>query len=63
MESHRAHISSAVTSIDELQTQLAVIANQYRGTARDDIALDLDEVERQLVGASRRLSRLIRKLD
>lgn len=63
MESHRAQISSTVTSIDELLGQLTTMANQYRGTARDDIALDLDEVERQLNAASRRLARLMRKLD
>lgn len=62
MDDHRAQLSSAATTLDELIGRLATVADAYRDTEREDVTLDLDEVERSLRAATRRLQRLVRRL-
>ena len=62
MDSHRSQLASATTTLDELTRRLVEVADAYRGTSREDVALDLDEVERSLRSATRRLNRLVRRL-
>ncbi len=62
MDPHRSQLSSAATTLTDLTTRLAEVADAYRGTSREDISLDLDEVERSLRAATRRLNRLVRRL-
>lgn len=62
MDDHSSRLASAATSLDELTEKLVAIADAYRGTAREDITYDLDEVERSLRAATRRLQRLVRRL-
>jgi len=62
MDPHRSQLSSAATTLADLTTRLAEVADAYRGTSREDISLDLDEVERSLRAATRRLNRLVRRL-
>lgn len=63
MDDHRSQLRSAATTLDELTTRLAEVADAFRGTEREDITADLDEVERSLRAATRRLQRLVRRLD
>jgi uncharacterized protein HemX len=62
MDAHRSQLSSAATTLEDLTTRLAEVADAYRETSREDITLDLDEVERSLRSATRRLNRLVRRL-
>jgi len=62
MDAHRSQLSSAATTLDDLTARLAEVADAYRETSREDITLDLDEVERSLRSATRRLNRLVRRL-
>lgn len=63
MDAHQSQLASATTTLDELTRRLVDVADAYRGTSREDIALDLDEVERSLRAAIRRLDRLVRRMD
>lgn len=62
MDAHRSQLSSAATTLDDLTRRLAELADEYRDTSREDITLDLDEVERSLRSATRRLNRLVRRM-
>jgi hypothetical protein len=62
MEDHRAQLSSASSSLDDLIGRLAAIADAHRRTPTDDVSADLDEVERALRSASRKLDRLVRRM-
>jgi hypothetical protein len=62
MDAHRSQLSSAATTLDDLTARLAEVADAYRGGPREDITIDLDEVERALRTATRRLNRLVRRL-
>jgi len=50
------------TALGELTERLTGVADRYAGTERDDVAIDLYEVERALRGADRRLQRLLQAL-
>ena len=63
MDDPRSHLTSALTTLDELTQRLVEVADAHRDTEREDVAIDLDEVERSLRAANRRLQRLIRRLD
>jgi ABC-type transporter Mla subunit MlaD len=56
-----AQLSSAAASLDELIGRLTAIADAHRHRADDDLSVDLDEVERALRSAARRLERLVRE--
>jgi hypothetical protein len=54
-----AELSSLATALDELTGRVTAIADDLSGSRRDDIAVELFEVERSLVGARRRLGRIL----
>jgi hypothetical protein len=54
-----AELSSLATALDDLTNRVTTIADSLSGSARDDVAVELYEVERALDGARRRLARLI----
>ena len=60
MQSDHAELSSLTTSLDDLTRRVTVMAERHVGGPREDIALDLYEVERALRTASRRLNKLVR---
>jgi len=54
-----AELSSLATALDELAQRLTAFADEAASARRDDLATELFEVERALVGAARRLSKLV----
>jgi hypothetical protein len=54
-----AELSSLATALEELAGRVTAIADELSGGERDDVAVELFEVERALGGARRRLGRLI----
>lgn len=54
-----AELSSMSTVLEDLTARVAAIADTYRGDRRDDMATQLDEVERALLGAKRRLRQVL----
>jgi hypothetical protein len=54
-----AELSSLATALDELTGRVTSIADDLSGSRRDDVAVELFEVERALVGARRRLGRIL----
>jgi hypothetical protein len=62
MESDRAQLSALSTSLDDLSRRIAEIADKHRRPPREDIATGLDEVERSLTTASRRLAKVMRAM-
>jgi hypothetical protein len=63
MESDRAELSALATTLDDLTTRLTAVADRYQGTDRGDVADGLYEVERSLLGASRKLDRVLRTME
>lgn len=63
MEHHSAQLSSAASTLDELIIRLVAIADEHRGGRDDHIAADIDQIERSLRTASRKLERLLRRFD
>jgi hypothetical protein len=55
-----ARLSSVASSLDDLTARVSEAAGQLRRSGDDDLATDLDEVERSLVAASRRLATTLR---
>lgn len=55
----RSELSSLSTSLEELARRLSGFAEEAADSKRDDLATELFEIERALLGASRRLTRLI----
>jgi hypothetical protein len=62
MESDRAQLSALATSLDDLSRRIAEIAANNRRPPREDVAIGLDEVERALTTASRRLAKVMRAM-
>ena len=60
MESDRAQLSALATSLDDLTRRIAEIAARHRTSPREDVAYGLDEVERALTTAGRRLDKVMR---
>ena len=60
MDSERADLSSIATAVEELRARVEVIAGRARDDRRDDVATTLNDVERALAGAVRRLDTLVR---
>jgi hypothetical protein len=54
-----AELSSVSTALEDLARRITGFADQAVADQRDDLASELFEVERALVGASRRLSKLV----
>jgi uncharacterized protein YukE len=57
-----AQLSSIQTSLSELAASVTSMADGFTGTAREDLAVALYEVERNLNTASRRLERIVDSL-
>jgi hypothetical protein len=57
-----AELSSVATALDELSRRVSGIAEGLSGTARDDVAVTLFEVERSLASAQQRLGRVLEQL-
>lgn len=55
-----AELSTVSTQIDELVARITEVAERYRGTDEDAVAVRLFEVERSLMGASRSLRSAVR---
>jgi hypothetical protein len=61
MEPDSAELSSVATSLDDLASRLAHLAEGYLEIGDDTAAADLFEVERALQMGQRRLEQLIRR--
>ncbi|MGH9119450.1 MAG: hypothetical protein ACRD0A_16720 [Acidimicrobiales bacterium] len=62
MDADAAQLSSVATALDDLTARVVEAADRLR--RRDDnVAADLDEVERALRAASRRLATTVRTLE
>jgi hypothetical protein len=62
MESDRAELSALATSLDDISARVTAAAERFRSSPRDDVAEGLFEVERALLGAARRLERVLRSM-
>jgi hypothetical protein len=60
--SERAELSALATSLNDLVDRVGQLSSSLSGAARDDVGQDLFEVERSLMTASRRLSRIVAAL-
>lgn len=60
MESDLAELSTVSTQIEDLVARVVDVAEKYRGSDRDDIAIRLYEVERSLHSAGRNLQSALR---
>ena len=59
MSSPAAELSSVATALDELTRRVTAIADNYARASRDDLATELYQVERALVGARRGLAKVV----
>lgn len=55
----QSELSSLSTSLDELARRISAFAEAAAANQRDDLATELFEIERALLGAARRLTRLV----
>lgn len=58
MEDPRPELSSVSTALDELTKRLSAMADASVG-AKEDLSVELFEIERSLRGAQRRLHKLL----
>jgi hypothetical protein len=58
MSSTSAELWSMASTVEELTTRLAAVADAYAAARRDDLVSEVHEVERALRAAGRRLNRL-----
>ena len=56
-------LSSISTALGELTNQVTTIAERMERTDREDLAKELFEAERALLGASRRLAKVVDALN
>ncbi len=54
-----SELSSIASSLEQITRRVTALADAAAGAKRDEIAANLIEVERALVGAVRRLERLL----
>jgi hypothetical protein len=57
-----AQLSSVATALDDLTTRVAQAADRLRRNQNEAAAADLDEVERSLRAAARRLATTVRAM-
>jgi ABC-type transporter Mla subunit MlaD len=62
MEHDRAELAALATSLDDLAARVTAAADRFRGTTRADLADGLYDVERSLLGASRKLEQVLRTM-
>jgi hypothetical protein len=55
-------LSSIATALDDLTSRLAMLAEEQHRAKAEEVAIELDEVERSLRSGVRRLERLVRAL-
>ena len=54
-----AELSSVTSAVEELTRRVTAMAERFASDKKDDVASDLYAVERALIGAARRLARVI----
>lgn len=54
-----AELSSVTAAVEELTRRVTAIAERFATEKHHDVAADLYAVERELIGAARRLARLV----
>ena len=57
-----ADLASVLSTLDQVLERLSEAANEVDGSERDDLLVDLYEVERHLRSATRRLNRTVSTL-
>lgn len=57
-----ADLTSVLSTLDQVLERLDEAAQEVEGPAREDLLVDLYEVERHLRSASRRLNRTVKSL-
>ena len=62
MDLPTAELSSLASALDDIERRVIEVASRFEGTAREDLANALYEVERSLSTASRRLEKLLREI-
>ncbi len=62
MDLPTAELSSLASALDDIEHRVIEVASRFEGTAREDLANALYEVERSLSTASRRLEKLLREI-
>lgn len=62
MESDRAQLSALASTLDDMTSRVVEIAARYRGSPREDITQGLDDVERSLMTAARKLAKVMRAM-
>jgi cell division protein ZapA (FtsZ GTPase activity inhibitor) len=60
MHEDRAQLAAVATSLDELTDRITSLAEEMHGSADEQAATELFEIERTLRQAARRLDRLVR---
>jgi len=60
MSAAHAELSSLASALDEMTTRILGAAEAYRAAKREDLASELEEVERSLSAAKKRLDRVVR---
>ena len=58
-----ADLTSVLSTLDQVRERLDEAANSVDGAAREDLLVDLYEVERHLRGANRRLAKVVTYLE
>lgn len=58
----RAELSSTASMLEDLRARLVTAGDQYRDEKAEDVAAELEEIERLLRTATRRLDRLMPRL-
>ena len=58
----RAELSSTASMLEDLRVRLVTAGDQYRREKAEDVAAELEEIERLLRTATRRLDRLMPRL-
>lgn len=58
----RAELSSCASMLEDLRGRLATAGEDYRSEAAEDVASELEEIERLVRTATRRLDRLMPRL-
>ena len=62
MGADRAELSALTTAVEDLATRVTRMTERYSTGSRDDVVAALEEAERALLQASRRLTVAVRAL-
>jgi hypothetical protein len=61
VQEDHAELSSIAHALDDLTRRVTALADRHQGGPREDVAVDLYEVERALRSANRRVHKLVRR--